>query len=390
MRILLINTFYYPNMVGGTEQSIKLLAEGLKKRGHEIFVMTGDKKDVEQEVIEGINIIRLNLSNNLKRWPLKVVRKCLEFNNIVLHKKIEGILDSIKPDIIHTNNLFYISPIVWKIANEKGIKVIHTLRDYWGLCPKTTLLNSKNGVCCKKNFLCKFHINNYKKYSKYVDIVTSPSKFTLELYNKNNMFQTPNKFVISNAIDIDHEKCRSVFLKKNMREDDIIKFLFIGTIGIHKGIKFLIDSFQSIDNENIRLLICGSGELTDYVIEKSKEDKRIRYIGKVMGSEKERILLESDVMVVPSIWYEPFGRVVIEGYKYSMPIIASKIGGINELLFKDVSIGVEPNNNVNLEDAIRYFSNRNTIKKYISNIQKYLPRYEIETQVEKFEKVYVV
>ena len=206
MRILLVNTYYYPTMVGVTEQSIKLLAEGLKNKGHEVFVLTGDRSDIRNEVIEGIKVIRLNLKNNLNKGPLKIIRKCLEFNNFSIVKEVNNIIDEIRPDLIHTNNLFYISPVIWKVANEKGIKTVHTLRDYWGMCPKTTLLTSKTLICTNKNAYCKYHSRNYKKFTKYVNCVTSPSAFTIDLYKKNNMFSNSRKLVISNAIDIDYEK----------------------------------------------------------------------------------------------------------------------------------------------------------------------------------------
>lgn len=388
MRILLVNTYYYPNMVGGTEQSIKLLAEGLKEKGHDVFVLTGDKKDQSNEVVNGIKIIRLNLKNNLNKGPLKIIRKCLEFDNISIISEVERILDEIKPDIVHTNNLFYLSPVIWKVAKNKNIKVVHTLRDYWGVCPKTTLLNKQGTICERKKSYCKFHMLNYKNFSKYVDIVTSPSKFTLDLYKKNGIFNNCESYVVSNAIDIDYEKYNNVFSIKNDKKDNVINFLFIGTLNIHKGIKFLIESFTSIDNDNIRLIICGDGDLREYIKKISKQDNRVIYKGKVFGEEKENTLLESDVMIVPSIWYEPFGRVVIEGYKYAMPVIASKIGGINELLFDDISIGVKANDNDELRSAIEVFANRENIKKHIENNKKYLSIYEIDTQIDKFESIY--
>ena len=145
MKILIVNTYYYPNMIGGTEQSIKLLAQGLREKGHDIYVLTGDKQDKQCEEIDGIKVIRLDLSNK-SNIAQKLLRKALEINNIRIKNTISNILDEIKPDVIHTNNLFYISPIVWKLANERNIKIVHTLRDYWGLCPKTTLLNKNTDI----------------------------------------------------------------------------------------------------------------------------------------------------------------------------------------------------------------------------------------------------
>lgn len=387
MRILIVNTYYYPNMIGGTEQSVKLLAEGLKKQGHEVFVLTGDKDKEEYEVVEGINIIRLDLKNKAN-FIEKLLRKGLEFNNFFIKSKVEEIFDKIMPDVVHTNNLFYISPIIWKIAKSRNIKVVHTLRDYWGMCPKTTLLNHNMQICSNKKVLCKVHMKNYINFSRNVDVVTAPSQFTLDLYNKNGIFNESKNIMIPNAIDIDINEHLKIIEKRKLKNSESIKYLFIGSLHEHKGIEYLIESFRDIKNENISLTICGDGPLKEFVEKSCKNDKRISYLGCVFKEEKEKVLLDSDIMIVPSIWYEPFGRVVIEAYKYGLPVIACKIGGINELLSKEISIGIREKNKDDLRNAILTLSNRYIIKEYINNIHKYIDIYNIDKQIDNFIKVY--
>lgn len=388
MRILIVNTYYYPNMIGGTEQSVKLLAEGLAKIGHKVYVLTGDKDKKEEEVINSVNIIRLDLSKKNNKIINRIVRKGLEYNNVKIKSKIIEVIERVNPDVVHTNNLFYLSPIIWKIASEKEIKVVHTLRDYWGLCLKCTLLNKNLKICHKRKVLCKIHSLNYKKFSKYVDVVTAPSKFTLDIYDKHGIFNSAQKRMISNAIDIDFEKYDKIILDRNCRKNEIIEYLFIGSLEEHKGIKFLLETFKNIENQNIRLTLCGSGNLEQYVMNICKIDKRISYLGSVFGNEKEKILKKSDVIIVPSIWYEPFGRVVIEGYKNGLVVIGSKIGGINELLESDVAIGVDANNQEDLCNAILKLSNRDTLKKFVRFGKSYLNLYELSTQIDSFIKVY--
>lgn len=386
MKILIVNAFYYPNMQGGTEQSVKLLAEGLVKKGHEVVVLTGDNSEIIEE--NGVKIIRLNLKTQNDSILRKMSRKILELNNITISNKLSKLFDEIKPDVIHTNNLFYISTLIWKIANEKNIKIVHTLRDYWGLCPKTSLLDKKGNICVKNKCICDIHKYNYKLHTKYVDVVTSPSKFTLELYKKNFMFENSKEIVIPNAIDFDINKRGKLLQERFERNDNIITFLFMGALDIHKGVQFLIESFKQVELDNIRLNICGDGPLKGYVKESANIDKRINYLGKVLKNRKEEVLISSDVMVVPSIWYEPFGRVVIEGYKYGMPVIATDIGGISELLEKDISLKIKPNSNIDLINAIKILSTRDTLKKYISRDSDILKKYNIDNQIIMFEKIY--
>lgn len=387
MKILIVNTFYYPNMIGGTEQSVKLLAEGLVKRGHEVVVLTGDNSEINKE--NGVKIIRLGLKTQNDSKLRKISRKVLEFNNFIISNKISKIIDEIKPDVIHTNNLFYISTVIWKIASEKNIKVVHTLRDYWGLCPKTSLLDKEGNICIKSKKICNIHKYNYKINTKYVDIVTSPSKFTLELHKKNYIFQNSREIVIPNAIDFNINKREKILQERLERNNETITFLFMGALDIHKGVQFLIESFKQVKLDNIRLNICGNGPLKAYVEESANTDKRINYLGKVLKAEKEDVLVSSDVMIVPSIWYEPFGRVVIEAYKYAIPVIACKIGGINELLNDEISIGIKINDKNDLINSILKFSDRNIVKKYMGNTGKYLGEYDINKQINSFINIYI-
>ena len=111
-------------------------------------------------------------------------------------------------------------------------------------------------------------------------------------------------------------------------------------------------------------------------------------MGKVEKKEKENILLESDVMIVPSIWYEPFGRVVIEGYKYGLPVIGTNIGGISELVNTSVGIKITPGYHKELNDAIKKVNNRKKVKEYLQNFEKEISAYDLNEQILKFEQIY--
>ncbi|MDT8716129.1 glycosyltransferase family 4 protein [Clostridium sp. 19966] len=391
MKVLLVNTYYYPNMIGGTEHSVKLLAEGLSKKGHDVYVLTCDKhKDGDSiEVINGVNVIRLDLAYKSQSIAWKAFRKVIQLRNFYILSKINNILDEIKPDVVHTNNLIYLSTIIWKSAFDRNIKVVHTLRDYWGICRKNTLLKKDGAICDQCELFCKLHSANYKLLTKYVHTVTAASNFTLDLHvNRYYMFQDSKKRVVYNAIDFNNEEHLKILDEKANRESGLVEFLFMGSLDYHKGIKFAVEAFKEVKNPNIRLNICGDGPLKQYVEESAYKDKRIKYLGKVFDEEKEKILNRSDVMIVPSIWYEPFGRVVIEAYKYAMPVIGTNIGGIPELLTDNTSIKIQINNSKQLINAIEKFSSRNYIRASIKGISNNLSKYDLENQIIKFESIY--
>jgi glycosyltransferase involved in cell wall biosynthesis len=94
----------------------------------------------------------------------------------------------------------------------------------------------------------------------------------------------------------------------------------------------LISAFKQIKEKNIHLYIVGEGKDINHFKKIADSSKNITFYGFV--SEKDLIALykKSHAVVVPSVWYETFGIVIIESFKYATPVIASNIGGFPELV----------------------------------------------------------
>ncbi|MBE6067121.1 MAG: glycosyltransferase [Clostridium lundense] len=394
MKICLINTYYYPDIVGGTEVSVKKLAEGLADLGHEINVIcTGKSNEIEN--INGIRVNRIKIKNiyspiEHKRASKlkKITYRALDINNVFNKKILKDKIESIKPDIIHINNIYGLSISLWDVLRKFKIPIIHTLRDYYLICPKVNLLK-KGQICNKPNFACKL----YSKYNKRVfnidTCVTAPSKFTLKLFDNLGYLKEIDNTVIYNAIDFVQEDVNKILNEKKIRNDEKIKFVYLGGLEQHKGITWLLNSFKEVNNENIELNIAGQGVLKQLVLDATKKDKRIKYHGFLKEAELNKLLNNSDVLVVPSIWYEPFGRVVIDAYKNVMPVIVSDIGGISEIIDNSkTGILVTPNSNEELVSAIDYFTDRENIISKLDNCAHKLKDYSIHKQVKEFENLY--
>jgi glycosyltransferase involved in cell wall biosynthesis len=85
----------------------------------------------------------------------------------------------------------------------------------------------------------------------------------------------------------------------------------------------------------------------------------IRFLGR--RSDVQTIIAASDVVVIPSVWEEAFGLIAAESMASARPVIASKIGGIPELIENGVNgFLVEPDNYYGLADALqRQLTNQN-------------------------------
>ena len=290
MKILILNTWYYPNIKGGAEQSTKLLAENLVKSGNEVAIYSIDSKteSIEKEVIKGVTVYRGNGGGYLNKIKSnnnifnKLLIKYKDIYNYDSNKEIIKVIDDFKPDIVHSNCLSGISISVWRKIKLKKIPIVHTLRDYALMSPRGILENEDS----KKNILYKIYLQTYKyicsKYSKMVDGVTAPSVFTINTFIDNGYFKNAKlKKCVVNSINYSNEELINNIRYQENKKSSIINFLFVGRLLELKGLKRLIETFKVIDDENIRLIICGDGDLKPYVTESQLNDNRIEYKGKL-------------------------------------------------------------------------------------------------------------
>lgn len=400
MRVLIINSFYAPDIRGGAEYSVKKLAEGLQGKGHTVRVLcTGDSNS--EEVIDGVEVVRFrpygahkekNI-HDVPRWR-RLLGHLLDIWNIGNLKLLSQEIDRFAPDVINTNNLYGITPIVWKIAKKKNIRLVHTIRDYYLMCPLVAMSCKKtNGEKCVHPGLgCQLHRNLNRIHSQYVDCVTAPSALTLNVLVDDGFFKNSEKKVIANATDFDIDAVKKILSVRvaevDKRED--VSFVYLGTLSEQKGIRWMIDSFKAIENKTCKLYIAGKGDLQDYVIEETKMDNRIEFVGFLNERQVSQLLQKADVLLCPSLWEEPFGRVVLDAYKNAMPVICSNMGALPELV-EDGETGfvVEARNLKQFKDRMTYYiEDKKRIIKQAENGVDQLEKYTIEHQMIEFEKVY--
>src|SRR5208337_832744 len=108
---------------------------------------------------------------------------------------------------------------------------------------------------------------------------------------------------------------------------------FIGYLGEHKGVHVLINALRRIDKRRMTLNIAGDGALMDTYRQQVRSlglEDTVKFWGKV--ADIERIYAQTDVLILPSIWPENQPLTIIEAMSSGIPVIASDIGGIPELV----------------------------------------------------------
>lgn len=327
----MVNSLYYPHVTGGAERSVQLLAEGLKKTGLEpVVVSTADRDKID--FVNGIKVYYLKINNlywmrTAKQQPAykKPLWHLIDSYNPFVVSKLTHIINSEKPDVLHTNNLAGFSVAVWKTARDSNVPIVHTIRDHYLLCPNSTMYrNDKN--CSKQCLCCRMLSSPRKRYSSHVDAVVGVSRFILEKHRKHNYF--PDAKI---ATHIYNPSDTADTHGSEINNNNVVTFGIIGLLAPIKGTEYLIRRFASMKNNPAKLKIFGRGITEAYenmLIERYKSDN-IEFMG---FKKPEEIYREIDVAIIPSLCDDAFPRIMIEAYSHGLPVIATSMGGASEMI----------------------------------------------------------
>jgi glycosyltransferase involved in cell wall biosynthesis len=145
------------------------------------------------------------------------------------------------------------------------------------------------------------------------------------------------------VISISHSDIKDNRIIRNYCNNNPLKITYLGPISVYKGFYLLKDSLEKLMKEGInnwKLNIYGNSEdeLSDY-------DKNfIIFNGRYNHKDLKNIFMDTDVLVVPSMWRETFGYVALEAYSYAVPaIITDNVGFKDVILNNETGLVISPN-----------------------------------------------
>jgi glycosyltransferase involved in cell wall biosynthesis len=129
--------------------------------------------------------------------------------------------------------------------------------------------------------------------------------------------------------------------------------VFVGRLSPEKGIATLLAAWARLRGE-FPLKIIGDGPLAEQVQTACRNDPRIEWLGRRTPVEVLALVGEAACLVMPSIWYETFGRTIIEAFACGTPVIASRIGALAELVEEGrTGLLVQPGDADDLASAVQ-------------------------------------
>lgn len=336
MKLLFISSLYAPNIGGGAEIILQRTVEGLYERGYKVAVLaTGPESGLKEDRVNQIKVYRAGLRNFYWHFtdqrPGKLARLGWHLRdryNGGMREYVRRVITLEKPDLVVCHNLPGWSVSAWDEITAAGIPIVQVLHDLYLLCPSSTMF--KNGQSCRNQCSrCEGFRKGHDARSAQVDTVVGVSRFMLDTLQAKGYFSNARGYVVHNA-----SPCPALPVKVKQLEAGPkkapLRFGFMGSLSEPKGVRWLIEQFQALPFD-ATLQIAGRGQLDDEARFKALAagSPRISFVG---YQTPEAFYQQIDVAIVPSIWNEPFGMVAVEACAYARPVIASRMGGLPEII----------------------------------------------------------
>ncbi|PIX11020.1 hypothetical protein COZ73_03790 [Candidatus Falkowbacteria bacterium CG_4_8_14_3_um_filter_36_11] len=413
MKIVLINNLYEPWARGGAENVVKSIRQELLSQGHEATVIASKpyfakpkNKDKDIYYISGIYF-------NLAKWPkfIRLFWHGLDMFDVGSYMAVRSILKKAKPDMAFTHNLKGIGFLLPALFKQLKIKHIHALHDIQLIHPSGLLIRGEE----KKidSLFNKIYIWLNKKLFNSPYAVISPSNWLMDLHSRNGFFKNSKKIILPNPINPRHSEPatageesrgfkidkpdnrhseRAIASEESRRKiiyepNNYFKFLYAGQIEEHKGIIFLIKAFiklsQSNKNWQCELIIAGDGSEFTKAKKTASGYNNIKLLGRVGEVDVFKLMQNSDCLIVPSLCYENSPTVIYEAFQAGLPVLASRLGGIPELI-KNEKFLFNPGDEYDLIDKIKWvIENYCELEKEVKENEKIINNFKEEDYIKR-------
>lgn len=245
-----------------------------------------------------------------------------------------------KPDLVHIHNPFpLVSPGVVRVALKAQIPVVQTVHNYRHTCVRGTHFR-RGSVCVDCAALPigwpgAVHACYRDSHAQSIAMVVGQS-VNRSLWRKVSRFIALTDFMAERLRQsgIDEERIvvrPTACCGPRYVDSPGNGFLFSGRLDEAKGVPLLLDAWQRSGRSSV-LTIAGDGPLRSDVLRAAKADPTIRFLGLVSSLKMEQLLRETSAVVMPSLWWEGYPRVICEAFAHGRPVVTSRVVGLASLV----------------------------------------------------------
>ncbi|WP_081641112.1 glycosyltransferase [Butyrivibrio sp. XPD2006] len=387
--------------------------------------------DGGQSLQGGLKIPNYEIINPLPVSYDEGIRDINAFTTPGCSEVFQKFLGDFKPEVIHVHTLMGLQKSFLETARELGIRLIFSAHDFFPICPKVTMF--RNGEICKTVMECvdcnscnmsalslsqilllqsvpyrllknstlirmmrNSHRNQYLISGN--DVHTSPDISDGENYKRLRSFYK-SMLCLFDVIHYNSTLTETIYLKylsglpagcvipithgdivdhrkKKKFEDSILRIRYLGSYSKGKGYITLIEALNKLWSEHPNFQL-------DIHFKPPETPPYVNVHGRYCYDDLEYIFNHSDVLVVPSIWYETFGYTVLEAFSYGVPVVLSETVGAKDIVTDGAGIisGVDSDN---LYDVLKRLNSEklSEMNNAILERQKIVSMHEMEKTFE--------
>ncbi|MBV6623407.1 MAG: glycosyltransferase [Rivularia sp. (in: Bacteria)] len=389
MKLLLLHNRY--QLAGGEDRVVQAEKRLLEANGHEVLLLEENNQSI------------------IGSWGNFVAARSAIYS-FASRQKVGAAIETFSPDIVHVHNFFpLLSPAIYDACNNAGVPILQTLHNYRLICPKAMLF--RDGKICENcvgkvplpSIIHGCYRNSHLQTSAVAAMIffhwlrgtwqeRVNAYISLTNFQKDKMVQAglpaekifikPN-FVFSPRYTNEKNKSNSYLL-------------FVGRLSEEKGIKTLIDTYIKYDL-SIPLKIVGDGPLRYNLQQKvrnTKADNFVKFLGFQDNEAVLKLMQNAICLVFPSIWYEAFPLTIAEAFASGLPVLASNIGSMAEIIEDGVTgLHFKMGDSTSLVEKIKWVSNHPEIMismgKNASNVYnlKYTPKINYQQLIKIYQQV---
>lgn len=332
MRVLHISSLYPPHVHGGAERVAAMLAESQAAAGHAVAVtsMVPGPDPVRER--NGVRLFPITNSNPCwvddlasRPAPVRMANKLFTITNLMVTRAVAQAVRDWRPDVVHSHCMSLLPPTVWRAATSEGASVVHTLHDYDLLCAVSTLFRGGHNCGRKRRAICSTSSRWKGLFLSHIDHVVGVSRAVLDEHIARGVFADwapERRHVVWNGTALER-RARAAHA-----EGSPFTFGYLGRLVPEKGVGMLIDGCRRMPANGWRLRIAGEAP-ADSHFRAQAAGLPVEFCGFV---DTAAFFDTIDVLIVPSIWADPFPTVILEAKAAGVPVIGSLRGGIPEAI----------------------------------------------------------
>jgi len=384
LRILHLNCYADP--VGGAEVYAVALTRELTRRGHVVgFFGTSATREVDEE---HLRVVRRPAYDPRLLWSEPAVSQALA-----------SFAARLRPELIHVHNVFSLGLDVMEALGQLGVPTVQTVHDSNRVCPNSWCVHGDGSPChggvgaqcfqhdCDRNYpfdaeVALHALLRHRALLELVDVAICPSQALARLivaHGQRRVVHVPNAI---EPIPIPGG------VERGTRE-----LLYVGRLTPEKGVETLLEAMTILRRRDpgVTLTLALGGSPPAAELARLHGQPGLTVLTGVPRSDLGRLYARSAVCILPSIWFENAPLVALECMSAGLPLIASRIGALPELVEDGVTgFTFRPRDPTDLaEQVLRFLALGSEERRQLGQrLQERAQRYRLESHVARVEEIY--